>query len=67
MFKFLLMFSVMLKSVKLCAFLCNVVLSRWLIRNTIALNVNHHMTPGSALKQSLLVTVLVLMKAQRRD
>jgi len=45
----------------------SVVLCRWLIRNTIALTVNHHMTPGSALKQSLLVTVLMLMKTQRKD
>jgi len=32
---------------------------RWIMRNTITLNVNVHMTPEGALKQSLLVTVLV--------
>jgi len=45
--------------------LYSVILSCWLIRNTIALSLNHHMTPEGALKQSLLVTVLVIIEAQK--
>ena len=41
--------------------------SRWLLRNTIALSLNHHMTPEGALKQSLLVTVLVFVKSRGKD
>jgi len=37
------------------------------MRNTIALNVNHHMTPEGAVKQSLIVTVLVSRKSRGKD
>ena len=47
--------------------LCSVIKSRWLMRNTIAVCLNHHTTPEGALKQSLLVTVLVLVKSRRKD
>jgi len=45
--------------------LYSVILSRWLMRNTIALSLNHHMTPEGALEQSLLVIVLVRIQAQK--
>jgi len=42
--------------------LYSVIINRWLTRNTMLLSLNHHTTPESVLKQSLLVTVLVFRK-----
>jgi len=67
MLNFLVNSNVIFRSSKAYVMLYSVVKSRCLMRNTIALSLNHHMTPEVVLKQSLLITVLVLVKFRRKD